>query len=384
MSKELERLWSHLDEQRVLSLSERAVRAYSPSGKEGPSSSIFEQALAEAKVPYTKQPVGREGRYNLIARLGPDPVELMLVGHVDTIRLLPTEELQVSRDEDTLHGLGAADMKGGCAAIVECMAALASSRFPLSRGVLAALVVGEEEYGDGTVALKDEHKAPLTVIGEPTGLSPCTEHHGYLELELYALGRRAHAALPEEGANAIEPMLRWLLGVIERSHELGDGVVVNVRELEGGSELFVVPDRCEACLDVHLPVGVPPEAMERIVDEVRASIAKGRVELAYKRLCWGPGYALEEDPPHLDVLKRAFKDAELPFEPRVFRSHSDASHLKADDDDDARASHPVVCGPGRLEVAHARHEHVALSEIWQAARLYTAIAYEACRPPDRR
>lgn len=371
----LARVLAGVDDERLFALTERAVRVYSPSGAEGPSSAIFEQALAAANVPCARQPVGREGRYNVVARLGPDPVELMLVGHVDTIRLLPHEALRVSREGELLRGLGAADMKGGCAAIVEAMAALASSGVSLSRGVVCALVVGEEEYGDGTVALKDEHRAPLTIIGEPTGLVPCTEHHGYLELELHARGRRAHAAVPEEGANAIEPMLRWVLGVIEKSRALGEGVVVNVRELSGGSELFVVPDRCEAALDVHLPAHVPPEAMEQLVEDVRRSLAPARVELACERVCWGPGYALEEDPPHLEILRRAFAQVALPFEPRTFRSHSDASHLQAEGED---ASHPVVCGPGRLEVAHARHEHVDLREVAKAARLYAAIAFEAC------
>lgn len=375
-ANDLDRVWSHLDKERVLALTERAVRAYSPSGAEGPSSAIFEAALASASVPFVKQPVGREGRYNVVARVGEGPVELMLVGHVDTIRLLPGEDLRVSRTGDVLHGLGAADMKGGCAAIVECMAALLSSQVALHKSVVAALVVGEEEYGDGTVALRHEHTAPLTVIGEPTGLVPCTEHHGYLELELFARGRRAHAAVPEEGANAIEPMLRWVLGIIEKSAGLDNGVVVNVRELEGGSALFVVPDHCEACLDVHLPAHLLPESFEQLVEDVRRAVPAGRVELTSRRLHWGPGYALEQDPPHLDVLRRSFAATRLPFEPQIFRSHSDASHLKAEDD---HASHPVVCGPGRLEVAHARHEHVALEEVWQAARLYTALAYEACR-----
>jgi acetylornithine deacetylase len=71
-------------------------------------------------------------------------------------------------------------------------------------------------------------------------------------------------------------------------------------------------------------------------------------------------------------LHRAFDVTGTPWEPAAFRSHSDGSlfHLKG--------SLPVICGPGRLEVAHTRHEHVSLQETQQAARLYAAMIYEAC------
>lgn len=375
MTSALSRLLGAVDEARVASLTERAVRVYSPSGAEGPASSIFEEALLAAGVPCTRQPLGADGRYNVVARLGPAPLGLLFIGHVDTIRLLPGEELVVAREGDVLHGLGAADMKGGCAALVEAMVALASSGVPLMRGVVCALVVGEEEIGDGALALKREHQAALTVVGEPTALVPCVSHYGYVELDLYARGRRAHAALPEQGANAIEPMARWVLEVSERLRALDADVVVNVRELVGGNEMFVVPERCEASLDVHFPARVAPEQVEAVVESVRHELATGDVELCFERTFTGRGYALDGDPPHLAPVRRAFAHVGLPFQPGTFRSHSDASHLRAERAD---AAHPLVCGPGRLEVAHVRHEHVDLREVATAARLYAALAWEAC------
>jgi acetylornithine deacetylase len=370
----LEQVWAHLDQEHLFDLVEEAVRRYTPSGAEQPAAELFAAALKAAGVPCERQPVGATGRENLLVVLGEEPVALLLVGHLDTIRLLPLEQLPAPRRAgDLLYGLGSADMKGGCAALVACLAALVASGLTLSRGVAVALVVGEEEYGDGSLRLFERLQAPLVVIGEPTGLVPCTGHHGYLELDLEVRGRRAHAALPELGASAIEPMLRWLLDIVEGAPRLGPGVVVNVRELEGGSALFVVPDHCEASLDVHLPAGLPLADFERLVEEARlraAATAADGVALKHARVHWGRGYAPSGEPAYLDTLRRAFSLAGLPFAPGVFRSHSDASLVGG--------AYPVVCGPGRLEVAHARHEHVSLEEVWQAARLYVALVVEAC------
>jgi acetylornithine deacetylase/succinyl-diaminopimelate desuccinylase-like protein len=71
-------------------------------------------------------------------------------------------------------------------------------------------------------------------------------------------------------------------------------------------------------------------------------------------------------------VRAAFRTRGLPWEPGVFRSHSDASRFHR------AGSLTLVCGPGRLEVAHTRHEHVDLAEVREAARLYAAMIYEAC------
>jgi acetylornithine deacetylase len=82
-------------------------------------------------------------------------------------------------------------MKGGCSSILEAIAAVLESGVPLCRGCCAALVVGEEEDRDGMEALTTIVRAPLTEVGEPTALRPCTRHYGYLECCFSESGSRS-------------------------------------------------------------------------------------------------------------------------------------------------------------------------------------------------
>jgi acetylornithine deacetylase len=370
------RVLAAIDAERLERLTAEAVGCYSPSYAEGPIVDLFEEAILAAGLPCRRQPVPAEGVYgeraNLVVELGPRPAELFFVGHVDTIPLLSDEKLGVRREGDVLHGLGAADMKAGCAAMVEAFAALARTGIEPKRGIALGLVVGEEEYGDGTAKLLEELRAPLVVIGEPTGLVPCFAHNGYFEAHLEAEGVRAHAALPAVGANAIHALLEWVRAIVAGLGGLAasGGLAVNLREINGGESRFVIAERCSALLDVHLPPGNERALIEAALEKARALVLaeNGRVRFDWRLAYWAAGYALDAADPRLAALGPAFAACGLPCEPGVFRSHSDGSLFYG------AGSAPVVCGPGRLEVAHTKHDQVSLKETLSAARLYAALA----------
>ena len=381
MSAELDRILGLIDEERLTALLVDAVAQYSPSYAEEPAMQVFAARLNEAGVRYMRQPVpgsgtgtGTETRANLVIELGPQPSSLMWVGHVDTVPLIDEEDQRMHRDGDTLHGLGSADMKSGCAAIVEAVIAVVRSSTELKRGLTIALVVGEEEYGDGSEALLAWRTAPLTVIGEPTGLVPCVDHYGYYECRLRVLGARAHAALPEMGASAIHAMLAWMQRLLESSGELANGVTINPREIRGGASLFMVAQECEAAIDIHAPPGMGRDVIDGLIERARdaAQATHQRCELRYENLYWATGYAHATDDPLLEPLRRAYRSAGRSWNPSAFRSHSDGSLFHQ------QGSVPVICGPGLLEVAHTRHEHVSLQETRDAARLYAALIHAAC------
>ena len=376
----LKAILAHVREDRVVDLLTDAVDAYSPCYAEESAIWVFTNALGRAGIPCRLEPVqpsvGDGSRANVVVELGPDPVALMWVGHLDTVSMPDGDgEHGARRDGDTLFGLGTADMKSGCAAMVEALAAVSDAGVALKRGLVAAFVVGEEEQGDGSEAFLERNAPPpLLVIGEPTGLVACTDHYGYLECELTAEGIGAHAALPEIGRNAIQAMLAWLSLTLERLKELpaADANAINLRNILGGGDKFVVPTRCRALLDIHLPPGGAADEVLDLIGRAREAVKSRKIRLDYKATFHAPGYSLDPAAPALAPLRSAFQRTGEPWAPGVFRSHSDAALFRQ------AGSSPVICGPGRLEAAHVPNEHVSITEVVRAARLYAALIHEAC------
>jgi acetylornithine deacetylase len=380
MSTSLETIFALIDDEQLVVLLSEAVEQYSPSYAEEPAMQVFATRLGECGVRYMRQPLpsesghGSDKRANLIIELGPQPSSLMWVGHVDTVPLIDEEDQRMHVEGDILHGLGSADMKSGCAAIVEAVIAIVRSGVELKRGLTVALVVGEEEYGDGSEVLLEWRTAPLTVIGEPTGLEPCIDHYSYYECLLTTRGARAHAALPEMGASAIHAMLAWMQLILEAGAETTLGLSINPREIRGGAGLFMVAQQCEAVINIHIPPEIDRAVVDGLIEQARitALSTHPRCELTFENDYWATGYSNAPGNPLLDPLRRAYGSTGMVWTPSAFRSHSDGSLFHQ------KGSVPVICGPGRLEVAHTRHEHVSLQETCEAARLYAAMIYEAC------
>jgi acetylornithine deacetylase len=359
-----------------------AVNNYSPSFAEEPATQVFARYLEDSGISYERQPVtggadtGGVSRANLVVRVGPQPPGLLWLGHVDTVVAVDEEHASARIDGGTLFGLGSADMKSGCAAALEALRALLDSGAELQRGLCIALVVGEEEYGDGAETLAEMVSAPLTVVGEPTGLAPCLEHFGYVECELAAKGSRAHAALPEVGSSAIHAMMDWLLGILDGRRLLDhpERISFNPRSIHGGGDMFAVAEHCRAFLDVHFAPELDATIIQSVLEQARRE-SLGRhagCALVAEQLYSSHGYVVESDHQALAPVRAAFAELGRPFAPGSFRSHSDASQLFH------KGTIPVVCGPGRLEVAHTPNEHVELEQLHQAAALYAAIFHAAC------
>jgi acetylornithine deacetylase len=345
------------------------VDIYSPSGKEEEVIEFAERYLKKHGLVVSKQEVD-ESRFNLIAfPEGRDEVDLCFVGHLDTVTAHDLEDFGFHEEGDNIFGLGTADMKAGCAAMMYTFTALAGRKkaFP---PVGLALVVGEEEDSSGAKAMIREYCFPWAVIGEPTSLAPCLGHYGYLEVLLRTEGKRAHSSMPELGQNAIEAMLRLLLQITEYAVSAPHGLVYNIRELSGFPGGFVVPDTCEAWLDLHLPpntgLDVLKRELEKLVEAVGADIPDLNTRLKFEET--HAGYRISEERPLISKLKETYTKMSLPWGPQDFRSHSDGSILWAAGVD------PIVLGPGRLEAAHTPEESVPFQQVVQAAQLYLNLA----------
>lgn len=372
MNTRLEQVWRAIDPVRLKTTLIDMIDIYSPSGKEEDIQLYLEEKIAAAGTCIKRQIVDEEERFNLIATMGPDKPDLYLVGHVDTVPAWDIDEYTAVEEWGIVRGLGSADMKGGCAAMVEAWLALATLPEEERPSLGLLLVVGEEENGDGSVRFLEDCCPQSVIIGEPTSLLPAFSHYGYMEVALVTQGRRIHSSLPELGHNAIESMLRVLLQ-IERSpafKQQAAKLVYSIREMSSSRAGFVVPDRCEALIDIHLSPDISPgtirTAVEKALEQARNGIKGLDLEASYD--FEAEGYQLNPHATTIDILEEVYPRLNLPLNFVPFRSHSDGNLFYR------AGSRPLILGPGSLETAHTAEEQTSLSEVEAAARIYAALA----------
>ena len=353
---------------RLKNLVKELVNIYSPSGKEEEVLEFTEQYLKSNGLPVIRQQVD-ENRYNLVVLPEDENVDLCFVGHLDTVAAYDLDDFGFSEDEGRIYGLGTADMKAGCAAMIEAFIALQVNKKKMPP-VGLALVVGEEEDNSGAKVLAREYSFPWALVGEPTNMTVCLGHYGYLEVLLRTHGKRAHSSMPELGQNAIESMLKLLLRVTDYATTGTEGLVYNIRELSGFPSGFVVPDTCEAYVDLHLP---PHSQIDKLKTELEHIVEKAGKEIpgldAVLRFEEArPGYRISNERLLVKKLQKIFQEMAVAWEPQDFRSHSDANILWSDGVD------PIILGPGRLEEAHTPEESVNWAQVLEAAEIYLNFA----------
>jgi len=366
----LEKVWDAIDGERLQRTLIDMVDIYSPSGKEEDVQLYIEDLLRQAEIPVQRQAV-EENRYNLLATMGSGEPKLYLVGHVDTVPAWDLETYGATEEWGVVRGLGTADMKGGCTAMLEAWLALMELPETERPPVGLLLVVGEEENGDGSARFLETCTPQWVVIGEPTSLTPCFSHYGYLEVSLITRGRRIHSSLPELGHNAVESMLRFLLQLGQDAlfDRQASQMVYSIREMSSSRAGFVVPDQCDTYIDLHLPPGMAPETVIQAVNacatRAKETIPGLGLELSFDFS--SQGYVLEKGGLIMDVLEDIYPRLNLPLYDNPFRSHSDGNLFFS------AGCRPLILGPGSLETAHTEDEQTSLFEVETAARIYAAL-----------
>jgi succinyl-diaminopimelate desuccinylase len=202
--------------------------------------------------------------------LGERPL-ILLAGHLDTV---PAQgNLPGRREDGTVWGLGASDMKGGLAVMIELARWWADRRstMPVDLAFLffprEELPATENPLPELFEALPGLGEADLAIMLEPTDCAVHAGCLGHLHATVVVEGRSAHSARPWLGVNAIELALERLVpvaGVAPREVTLEGLTFVEVLSLtgiEGGIAPNVIPDRVEATISYrYAPDRTPEEA----------------------------------------------------------------------------------------------------------------------------
>ncbi|WP_244147328.1 M20 family metallopeptidase [Desulfonatronovibrio hydrogenovorans] len=367
----LDRVLREIDPVRLKRVLTEMIGIYSPSGKERDLQLYLEDLLQKSGFDVQKEEV-EDDRFNLHLVIGSGRPDLYFIGHVDTVAYWDFDEQTPEEQGGVIRGLGAADMKGGCAAMVETCIALGRALKPEEMPCVGmCFVVGEEEIGDGSQAFLEKRRPEWVVIPEPTSLAACYSHYGYLEAVMETTGKKSHSSLPEFGHNAVESMLKVLLhlGRQEVFLQGKSDLVYSIREMTSSQAGFVVPDRCETWIDIHLPPEVDPKTIKTIIRKYAAEahefITDLSMEISFDTAY--QGYDLGADNHLSGLLKPIYEELGVPYFVDVFRSHSDGNLFHQ------AGVKPVILGPGSLETAHTPDEHTSLAEVVGASRIFAAL-----------
>jgi succinyl-diaminopimelate desuccinylase len=292
-----------------------------------------------------------DGESLLFAKRAGRPL-VLLAGHTDTV---PEQGNLPGRMEDgVVRGLGASDMKGGLAVMIELARWAAETELAYD---LALLFFPREEVGPAENPLPalfeatpvvDE--AALVICLEPTDNTLQLGCLGNLTARVVFQGRSAHSARPWLGVNAIALALDGLTEMLRlepRDVDIEGLVfreVLSVTEIHGGVATNVIPARTEATLNFRYAPDRTPAAAEACVRE----LAGREVEILQN----SPPAHVAARSPLVEKLQAAG-----PFRVEPKQAWTNVADFAA------RGLDAVNLGPGATRYAHAVDEQIEIAEL---------------------
>ena len=228
------------------------------------------------------------GRPNLIARwkgTGGGRT-LCLNAHTDTVGYAAWRDTAlVPRVEgDIMHGLGAADDKGHCAAALLALREAVQSGRRLRGDLMVALVADEEGASIGTQHLVDLHKSEIdgAIVLEANPINNVlVTHQGFGWIDVVVYGKAAHGSAPEKGVDAIVHMAEIVrrMHAIDRNefqahpHPMNGRTVFHTGTIAGGTDYATYPDRCVLGIEIGTQPGETLQNRVREIEQIFREVA---------------------------------------------------------------------------------------------------------------
>ena len=382
----------------VVEIAQALIRCRSVTPDEGGALAFVADLLSaagfEVERPVFSEP-GQPDVANLVATFGAGRPCLALAGHTDVV---PPGDTSLWRHDPfggtvadgMIFGRGAADMKGGVAAMLSAALGFAAAHGAGLGGTVAILLTGDEEGPavNGTVKLLGwaaERGLALDhcVLGEPTSRERLGDvvkvgRRGSLTGRLRVEGRQGHVAYPHLADNPIPVLARIVLGLCEPLDGGTDRFAPSHLEVTtidvGNPATNVIPARAQAVFNIRFN---DRWTADSLAAEIRARIDRAAEGHAHD-LVFDPTNApafLTEPGAFTDLLKGAIL-AETGLVPELSTGGgtSDARFIKD--------FCPVVEFGLVGRTMHGIDEHVATDDLVRLARIYRRVldAYFASAP----
>lgn len=310
-----------------------------------------------------------------------------LNGHLDTVMLCGgwTREPYAGVIEgDRLYGVGALDMKSGCAAMMVALKAFVETNPQFKGKIIFSLTSVEEgPYCLGANALIEDgllDGVDVSLVAEPSASfvgrpfpSICLGARGGYGLTVELFGKATHAATPELGVSAAVDMARVVCALEEidyaEDEHLGksNACIIHM-ESDGGA--CSVPDYAKIGIFRHIVRG---ESKQTIIEEIENAIQRAQIKSSYK-ISFRPApsdgsegympYTVQEDDPYVQKLKETVYET-TGKQPSItyFQSIGDFCYLGT------RIGAPCILFGADGENFHSADEFVSVPSVLETSKV---------------
>ena len=303
-----------------------------------------------------------------------DAKPILLLGHLDTVWDIGTlQQMPFQVREGRAYGPGIYDMKSGMVCGLWAVQALSALQItppgPIRFFLNADEEVSSQAFREELLAEAGQARAVLVL--EPAAAQGAlkTARKGVGEFQVTVRGRSAHAGInPSAGVNAISELARQIPR-IEKLARPRRGLTVNVDVVNGGTRFNVIPELAVARVDVRVPSVRDREWIETRMRALAPVHSEAKLEVTG---------GINRPPLERKMASALFRKAREWGRRMGFELTEASTGGGSDGNFTAALGIPTLDGMGGTgDGAHARHEHVILSELPQRAALLAAMIASA-------
>ena len=286
-----------------------------------------------------------------------------------------------------IYGRGACDTKGNLAAAISAVRAIKRSGADLAGKIILCIPCDEEGM---MIGIKDfirrgwARGVDGAIICEPEENQLCIAQKGAMRVLVRTYGKMAHGAMPLTGINPNTRMARLLLELekLERRERERVGEhpylgwpsitpTILRSPVKGEPQINVVPDQCEAALDIRTVPGQEHESLRRQMEEILDDLGKedphfkASIEVIEER----PWTETDKENGIVVAVAEAYR--EITGREPVYNGVPGATdgtflHL---------AGVPIVTtGAGDRHIPHHADEYVEIDELIETTKIYCLAA----------
>lgn len=292
---------------------------------------------------------------------GDKPEQILILGHLDTVKPIGTIQKEPWRQEaGKIFGPGIYDMKAGIVFAYFALKAITEHQLPLRKKLVFFWNSDEEagSFSSQTWIEQAAHQSELALVLEPAfGMGDIKiSRKGGGQFILQVFGRAAHAGHDHAiGINAIEEIAHQI-GVIQAWTDYERGTTLSVGTIKGGTVSNVIPDFAEIVIDVRVSSMQEAKRITDLISQLTPKLAGARLQVTG---------GIDKFP------MEQTKDTELLFEHARRQATLENFLLEkksvsgtSDGNIAALAGIPVLDGLGPIgDGLHAPHEHILVDYI---------------------